>query len=146
MRYLSFILAVCVLAAVVGCDNGGIAPSKRLDVETWRCVHEADIAIAVIVRSEGRVYVEVRADTVAGAVSFLNDDLSAMLKDGHWQQIEDTKPLLGPPPPGWNNMAVADKLPWGGVRINGSEQMPGLVYEALPVHDEIEAVDLFPVK
>lgn len=144
MRHLSLILAVCMLAAVVGCDDGAIEPSKRLGVETWQCVHEADISIAVIVRSEHRVYVEVRAESVAGAVSFLNDDLSAMLKDGHWLQVEDTKPLLGPPLPGWFDMGVSDKVDMG-VRIDGSNTTRGRVHKPLPVHDEIKVTNQAPM-
>jgi hypothetical protein len=143
MRYLSLILAVIMIAAVVGCDNGGIEPSKRLDVETWQCVHYTEISIAVIAREQDKVYCEVRVDAEAGAVLLYDDDLVSLLKDGHWQQVEDTKPLLDPPPPGWWNMGVSDRVDMG-VRIDGSNETRGRVHKPLPVHDQIQVTNHAP--
>lgn len=138
MRYLVLILAVCVLA-IVGCDSHSPEPSKMFDVETWQCLSASDLYLAVIVRGELKSYCEVRTNTDVGAVSFLTVDLSDMLTDRYFRQVEDTRPLLGPPPPGWTSreLSDADQSP----RIDGTPRVPMHVHSRLPVHDAIAPGD-----
>ncbi len=144
MRTLILILAVCVLVTVVGCDTTGPESGNIGTVDTWECVSHSEISVAVIAANDFS-YCEVRANDSVGTVSFLTSDLSNMLKDGHWLQVEDTGPMLGPPPPGWGNTNLSDKPDLDGVRIDGSTQMPGRVYKPLPVHDQIHVSDLLPL-
>lgn len=145
MRNLFLILAVCVLVAVVGCDTTGTESGNIGTVDTWQCVLHSELSVAVIAANDSSSYCEVRANDSVGTVSFLTSDLLNMFKDGHWLQVEDTGPMLGPPPPNWLNSRLSDKPDMEGVRINGSTQMPGRVYRPLPVHDQIHVSDLFPV-
>lgn len=146
MRSLILILAVCVLAVVVGCDTTGTESGSIGTVDTWQCVSHTEIVVAVIAANDFFSYCEVRADDSVGTVEFLTADLSNMFKDGRWLQVEDTGPMLGPPPPGWLKSEVSDKPDLDGIRIDGSTQMPGRVYKPLPVHDEIRVSDLIPAR
>ena len=145
MRSLILILAVCVLVVVVGCDTTGTESGNIGTVDTWQCVSEPEIFVAVIAANDFSSYCEVRANDSVGTVSFLTSDLSNMFKDGRWLQVEDTGPMLGPPPPGWLNTNLSDK-PETDIRINGSIQMPGRVYKPLPVHDQIDVTSLVPLR
>ena len=145
MRSLILILAVSVLAVVVGCDSTGIESSNIRTVDTWQCVSDPEICIAVIAANDFFSYCEVRADDSVGTVEFLTADLSNMFKDGRWLQVEDSGPMLGPPPPGWLKSEVSDKPALDGIRIDGSIQMPGRVYKPVPVHEEIHVSDLVPM-
>ena len=146
MRTLILILAVCVLAVVVGCDTTGTESGNIGTLDTWQCVSHAEIVVALIAANDFFSYCEVRADDSVGTVEFLTADLSNMFKDGRWLQVEDTGPMLGPPPPGWSSRKVSDKPDLDAIRIDGSTQMPGRVYKPLPVHDEIRVSDLIPAR
>ena len=135
MRYLTLILVVCVLA-IVGCDNYSPEPSKMFDVETWQCLSAPDLWLAVIVRGELNSYCEVRTNTDVGAVSLLTVDLADMLTDRYFRRVEDTRPLLGPPPPGWTSreLSDADQSP----RIDGTLRVRMHVHTPLPIHRAID--------
>jgi len=133
-----------MLAVVIGCDTTGTESGKIVSVDTWQCISDPEIYVAVIAVNDFSSFCEVREGQHVGTVSFLTSDISNMFKDGGWLQVDDTEPLLGPPPPLWVNAEVSDRVDLDGIRIDGSCEMPGRVYRSLPVHDEIHVRDLSP--
>ena len=145
MRTVICILAVCMVLVAVGCETTGTADFKIRKVSTWQCLSEPQLAVAVISIRGFYTYCEVRSNGESGAVEFETTDIMNMFRDGFWVQVEDSEPLLGPPPPTWVNTKVSDRPDPDWVKINGSAGMPGRIYKALPVHDAIQVSDLFPL-
>ncbi len=130
--WLTFGLAAAILLIVaatliVSCSTS-VAPEPT--TSTWQCISAPHIRIAFDSFDESgygyfRTFV---ADSITECKS-VAVDLDAMLKDGHWEQIETGEPLFLPPPSHWNSF-VSDKLEW--VKINGSDAMPMQTFTPLP--------------
>ena len=135
---LTLILALCILAAIVGCEK---ATNESLvvtqcEAAVYQCLTEPDISVALVDCNSGKIYVELYVGDEAGAFVVNSTDIVGMLSDGCWKYVGDKPPRLGPPPSSWYIGELSDRLTMG-IRINGSFQIPMHLFAELPEHDEI---------
>jgi len=143
-RSLILVLALCILAAIIGCEKATNNAEQSDSIVAWQCITEPDVFITIQADIAAETYCGLSTTTETAPVSMETSALYEMLSDGHWKGLTELPPQLGPSPPLWNNLGNRYSDIIEGVWINGSTTVSMRVHGTLPEHSAIHKVDLEP--
>lgn len=138
-RTCLFLLSLLLIAAISGCGESPNGNENGYTIEgtIHQCISEPDIHIAVVSEVGDKICCNIHTPNGAGQYIYNRSDLIDMLSDGHWKDVTNDNPNLGPPPPTLGT-SYTDRPDVHGTRLNGSALVQVHVVVPVPKHRAIQ--------